>query len=165
MTSDFVKAVDELKTFSQNFILNHSAWSSVKIASKLDWKKLKFVPDNLKNVPSAPGVYAFMIGTDNPALPPFSYLVYIGIAGYKANSPRNLRVRYRNYMDEEVDLIRAKVHYFLNKYSGSTYFYYAEVDRDLYSLEDIERELNDKLIPAANINDFSGEIRQQVKAL
>lgn len=165
MSTDFVKAVDEEKTFKQQFVLNYKDWALASVAPTLTWKRIKFDATSTTSIPKAAGVYAFMIGSENPCLPAFSYLIYIGIAGYKTGSPRTLQDRYRNYLKEQVELIRPMMHYFLSKYKDSMYFYFAEVDKSVHSLVKIEKELNDKLKPPGNENDYSAGIRPKVKAV
>lgn len=164
MHSDFVNHVDDLKTRKQSFVINTPAWGKFTPPVALDWKILKFEPENLIEVPEVSGIYGFAIQSNTSNLPAFSYLMYIGIAGYKEDSPRNLRDRYKNYMKEEIDVIRAKVHYMLNKYKGFVYFCYVSVDKKKYELRNLETMLNDTLIPPCNENDFSGEMRKKVKA-
>lgn len=164
MINDFVKHVDELKSSKHNFFINAADWNKISLPVKLNWKKAKFKKSNASSIPKNSGVYAFLISPENDSLPPFAFLMYIGITGYKADSPSTLRDRYMNYIKEEVDLIRPNVHYTLNKYKDNIYFYYAAVDRDTYPLKDIETSLNDALIPPCNINDYSAEMRPKVKA-
>lgn len=165
LSSDFVNHVDHLKSLQQTFVMNTKEWEALSPPVALNWEQLKFTSANLASVPEDSGVYAFVIKSENANLPIFSYLMYIGIAGYKENSPRTLRDRYKNYIKEEADLIRPKVHYMLSKYQGNVYFFYVPIDKTKCELQKLETMLNDALIPPCNENDFSGEMRKKVKAL
>lgn len=165
MHSDFVKDVDALSTWKKTFVLNVDAWSRIRPPVPLNWQHVKFDSANLKTIPQDSGVYAFVVKSSHNDLPNLSYLMYIGIAGYKKTSPRSLRDRYKNYLKEEVDVIRPKVHHMLNKYQGHVYFCYVSVDKNKCELQELEKMLNDALIPPCNENDFSAEMRPKVKAL
>ncbi|MFT0625647.1 hypothetical protein ACMHYQ_23670, partial [Ectopseudomonas guguanensis] len=102
MINDFVKHVDELKSSKHNFFINAADWNKISLPVKLNWKKAKFKKSNASSIPKNSGVYAFLISPENDSLPPFAFLMYIGITGYKADSPSTLRDRYMNYIKEEV---------------------------------------------------------------
>lgn len=164
MSTDFVQEVDLLKQSKHSFYLNRDGWEKVKLPTELKWERLEFNEENASSVPKNPGVYAFLVSPKLDVFPPFSFIMYIGISGWKEGSSSTLRERYKNYIREEVNLIRPKIHYALQRYKGLFYFYYAPVDSSKYKLKEIEAALNDAIIPPCNDNDYSAEMRKKVKA-
>jgi hypothetical protein len=166
MTLDFIKEVDRGKTFKREFILNTDYWKQFNESEiRLNWEKIKFAKNNIKNIPNKPGIYSFAISNDNINLPSNSYIIYIGIVGYKVQSTRTLRQRYKEYLLEQERLKRPNVTYMLNKWKDYIYFYYAEVSEENIDLQKIEKTLCKTLLPPCNQNDFNGEMRKIVKEL
>lgn len=69
--------------------------------TNLEWKSVKYgLDDDIDKIPDDQrGIYAFAICHENSVLPPYGYILYIGIAGRK--SDRSLRARYKDYLNEK----------------------------------------------------------------
>ena len=162
MPLDFVQETDDLKSFAVRFVLSPRQWETFQCPTSLTWHRVKFDRPNATVVPTATGIYAFIVEYPGFQLPPHGYIMYIGIT--KRDGGGNLRKRYRQYLDEKRVLKRAKVHYMLNKWSQHLYFHYAEVTDPQCDIRDLEQRLCDAMVPPYNKNDFSAMIRKQVQA-
>ena len=60
---------------------------------------------------------------------------------------------------------RPKVSYMLAKFKEDLHFAFSPVTDPLVDLDVLETQLNDAIVPIANQNDFSADVRKQVKAL
>lgn len=160
MTHDIIKLADRFSSFQQKFILDRHLWESYPNRVDLNWNMVKFEQVNKDHVPDTPGVYAFFIKPSIANLPENAYLMYIGKAGDSSNN--SLRKRFSQYMYENK---RPKLYQLLYKWKDYIYFCYAEITEPNLNLGEIERELNDALIPPCNENDFSAEIRSARKVL
>ena len=162
--SNLVERVDGLKADQRMFILSPSRWRAFSQNCTLKWQSVAFGTGGIPcAIPDEPGVYCFSIENSNPLLPHDSYIVYVGIVGYKPNSPRTLRHRYVEYQKEAANVQRVKLCYILNKWQGHISFQF--VSNPTISLEDLEKDLLEALVPLANQNDFNATLRQAVRAL
>ena len=162
--SQLIEIVDELKQHQRNFILSPDRWDKFTSDCSLNWKRVDFKSGKIpSSIPNKAGVYCFCINNSNPLLPDDNYIVYVGIVGYKSGSPRTLRHRYAEYQREERTQKRVKLGYILNKWKGHLSFQYVSLPR--MSLTLLEQQLLDALVPLANQNDFTAELRRAVKAL
>lgn len=127
-------------------------WSTPGIdeAKGRSWTSLKFDPETLENdiktIPTGPGVYQFIVRGRQDILDQHSYIFYIGKAA------KGLRTRYYEYMNEfkaaspEED--RETVVRMLNYFMGNLYFTYSEVEKE--KCAPIESALKDNFTPPAN---------------
>ncbi|MBZ9724864.1 hypothetical protein LB554_12985 [Mesorhizobium sp. CO1-1-11] len=77
-----------------------------------------------------------------------------------AGETENLRSRYRQYLIEmKNERGRKQIRKFLNVFWGEAEFCFAQYDADKARLREIERALNDSLMPPYSVRDFSAEVR------
>jgi|SRR6476661_5441624 len=148
--------------YTQNFILYPKRLRSLALPVDLKWSRIRFSKANLNRIVLKPGVYAFVIGEDDPNLPAHGYVVYVGQTGAKRND-RTLRNRAKEYLREKSRPKRMAVFDFLNKWQRSLFFHFAPVDSAVTDLLSIESKLNDALMPPYSHQDFSPEVRTEKK--
>ena len=162
MPFDFVQETDDLKSFAIRFVLSPRQWRTFHSPAVLAWKRVKFEPENVDDIPLSKGIYAFVLECPDSQFPPHGYVMYVGIIN--SDGGGNLRKRYRQYFTEKRVLKRVKVHYMLNKWAWYLYFHYSEVTDIQCDIRNLERSFCDALLPPFNVNDFSAKIRKQVRA-
>lgn len=157
------KAVRDLKYYEQRFVLSPKQFKKFISPAPLVWTTVAFGPGCLPAITSAPGLYAFSVQSAQVGLPLHSYILYIGQTGAKGAS-RTLRKRAGEYLKEKKTAKRVHVWDFLNKWSNHLSFHYAPLDPATHDLEDVEKRLNDALMPPFSRNDFSVDVKAQKKA-
>ena|ERR1700733_5146370 len=163
MRLDLIKLINQdLKPYGQLFVISPKQLKGFSTALTLDWKKVRFAESNRQLVPSARGIYAFIVELNEGGLPPHGYVMYVGISGETGG--HNLRKRYGDYLGYRETAKRAGVHYMLRNWDSVLFFHYAEVQDRRVSLRKLEREISDALVPPFSTNDFSAEIRKAKKA-
>jgi hypothetical protein len=155
---DFAR-VKEIKASKHEIVLNPDFWRACTLPTSLQWKQYKFRKVNQKRIPATRGIYVFVVRHDNPSFPPHGYIWYVGIAG-KSGSKNTLRDRYGNYFNDR----RPRVQYMVKQFRNDLVFFYAQVTDESISVEEIEKALNDAIVPPASKNDFSGEMRRDREA-
>ena len=153
-----------LKYFEQRFILSADRFKGPPIPGSLVWTTIShFTVAQIPSIIAKPGVYAFSVVNRRGGMPPHGYVLYVGQTGAKKNA-RTLRQRAREYLNEKRTGKRRHVWDFLNKWSGHLSFHFAKLDPNSYDLEEVEKLLNDSLLPPYVINDFGTEIKAKKKA-
>jgi len=152
----------DLNYYGQHFLLHPKNLRAQKLPVNLKWDRVRFSKANLSKIALDPGIYAFVIGSDDPNLPVHGYVLYIGQTGAKAND-RTLRERATEYYQEKSRPKRMAVFEFLNKWQRCLFFHFAPVDPALADLLTIESTLNDSLMPPYSERDFSPEVRTRKK--
>ena len=161
MGYDLIPSVDDLRLAKQEFMLSPQQWRTLDIPS-LDWEFVRFSKENKETIPQKKGIYCFIIRHDHAALPMHGYIAYVGLTG--KSEQRNLRVRYSEYLRDQVRPKRIHIHQMLNRWSDDLYFYFSVVENNDIGLTTIETALLDALIPPFNEKDFSAELGQNIKA-
>lgn len=134
-------------------------WIAFCKKHKFTWKNIGFKKANSKSLPKEKGMYCFMVGPAGSQLPPAAYPLYAGI------TTRTLQQRFIEYVREkDSNTGRQHVRKFLNVFEKHLYFYYIEVDEDKETLEAIEKELNDALMPRYSHKDYSAEVKKKRNA-
>ena len=160
MLHDFESNLRALKEFQQHVVLAPTRWHSFAPDQPLDWQSVRFCDAEVSRVPERRGVYAFVVQFQDHAtaplhLPVHGYVMYAGITGHVGVS-RTLRTRYRDYLREKRRGKRVQIWSMLNKWADDLFFHYSEV-RDEARLDNIERALNDAIIPPYVTKDFSAK--------
>ncbi|MGE0702453.1 MAG: hypothetical protein AB7P22_00810 [Vicinamibacterales bacterium] len=137
--------------------------AALALPVNLQWHQIPFRQENADGIVEEPGVYAFAIGHSQAGLPPHGYVLYIGEVGGKSGPTRTLRARFKDYLREKTRAKRPQVAYFLNTWETCLVFHFATLDPESVDLFDVERRLNDAMIPPYSRGDFSPEIRQMKK--
>jgi hypothetical protein len=150
-------ATDEVKVFTEPFVLHPGKWKAYKSAHTLTWKHVDFNAASRAKVPKVPGLYAFAVHPPHPDFPPSSWLFYVGEVGATGSAARTLWQRYKEYLVELEESVRAKVGSFLYRYNGYVRFYFCELDPAKADIRAIESELISALWPAANKRDFNAD--------
>ena len=126
----------------------------------LQWKQKPFTKENVTRIVEQPGVYAFGVAHARDGLPPHGYILYIGQVGARSGRARTLRARFREYLREKSRGKRPRIAYFLKTWETCLVFHFAALDPAAVDLLDVERRLNDAMIPPFSQADFSPGIRQ-----
>lgn len=128
-------------------------WLNFSNAHQLDWQFTPFRRGGAAALPSAPGFYCFVLVNGWANLPAVFYPLYAG-------ETLDLRTRYRNYLTEKNSRNgRFHVKKFLKVFSGETQFCFAPYNADKDELRQIEKKLNDALMPPYSRRDFTAEVR------
>lgn len=159
----FVDRVKGLKSETQWFVLSPKNWRNYTLTHRLTWQSVKFEDANSATVPTEKGVYAFVVRHDNGYFPPHGFIMYIGITGIRG-SKRTLRARYGEYVREKKRNKRSHIHFMLNAYEDDIFFFYAPVTDTAVKLDELEKALNDAIVPPMNKKDFSAEMRSVIGA-
>lgn len=152
--ADHGAAVDEVKKYTEEVVLNPSLWRGYSSKTALTWKHVDFDRPSRARVPKKPGLYAFAVQPPYVDFPPSSWLFYVGEVGATASQSRTLWQRYKEYLGELETSVRKKVGSVIYRYNGYVRFYYCELDPMVSNIKNIESELITALWPFANINDF-----------
>lgn len=163
MTYDFIKETDQIKADQQDFVLSSARWRNFKTSLTLNWQRVKFTKGNKKNIPDQRGIYAFIIECTELGFPPHGYLMYIGMTGQ--DSDHTLYKRYGDYFGKSELQKRSKLKRMMGKWKSDLHFHFVPIPDKRYSLTKLETALCDAIIPPCNVQDFSAEIRREVKAL
>jgi hypothetical protein len=119
-------------------------------------------------VPDSPGVYCFFVGHPHASVPPAGYPLYVGSTGLskKQNAVRRtLRDRFGDYLKEKDDPKgRLNIRLFLRTFAGEVTFLCSPGTLPADQMLELEKQLNDALMPPYSIRDFSGQIRRQRNA-
>lgn len=143
------------KLLRDDYVLNPLAWDSIPYGDA----QIDQVPNDKR------GIYAFVISVANDVVPPNGYVVYIGIAGRK--SDRNLRARYRDYLNEKKVLKRsARIIRMIANWNEVLRFHFAPVDDTVTSeeLEKLEEQLSTAFLPPFSEGDIEGETKAMRRA-
>ena len=155
---DILKLSKDIKWYSQRFVIHPDQLMSLTLPASLEWKSRKFNEENKEEIPKDKGVYAFVLQHNDNNLPSHGYITYIGITGKKSKA-RNLNIRYREYLRDQKIPKRPSIHEMLVKWKDCIQFYYASLkDTDL-DLSEVEKKLNDAIIPPYSTNDFTATVR------
>ncbi len=157
------KEMSHLSRHEQRFILSPRRFKGGVPLPPLNWATVNFNAQQIKTVVAQPGMYAFSVVANRLGLPPHGFVLYIGQTGAKHDA-RTLRIRAGEYLKEKKTGKRRHVWEFLNKWSGHLHFHFAPLDPKTNDLEDVEKNLNDALMPPYSVNDFTLEIKAQKKA-
>lgn len=148
-------ATDEVKVYTEPFVLHPGKWKTYKSAQPLTWRHVDFDVASRAKVPKVPGLYAFAVQPPHADFPPSSWLFYVGEVGSTGSAARTLWQRYKEYLVELEESVRAKVGSLLYRYNGYVRFYFCELDPAQADIKAIESELISALWPAGNIRDFN----------
>jgi hypothetical protein len=136
----------------------------INIINNLDWKSIPYGNKDKNNLPNKRGIYAFVIYTKSNILPSHSYVMYIGIAGRRSN--RSIKERYKDYLSISQVRKRANITRLIGMWNKVLHFTYATIDDNMTSevLEELEKQLNDALLPPFSKGDLSGGLKKMVGA-
>lgn len=151
--------IDFWKQHTINAILWPLAWKNANVGFPLQWKRIEFCRKNIDQIPNSPGVYAFSISIKNSIIPSQGTIVYFGQASC-------LKSRYKDYIGERTrGSKRIKFGILFKLWPDDIDFTFTTIDDQSYSLDEVEKALNDAVIPHFVTNDFSAEIRRLVQIL
>lgn len=151
-------AVADIKRHMEDFVLHPSSWKSYRSTTALKWESVQFGPATRAQVPKKPGLYAFAVQPPHSDFPPSSWLFYVGEVGATGSVRRTLWQRYKEYLTELEESVRAKVGTFIYRYRGYVRFYYCALDPATSDLKAMEMALISALWPDGNINDFDADV-------
>ncbi len=154
---DFIDLVKEAPAYRQTFFLWPRQWQAYNLSIQFNWRVVPFKESEAGNVPSEPGIYAFLIQPRIADQLDASYLIYIG------KHETSLRKRFREYIKEAMSLVgRPKIVRFFQLYEGFLSFMYSvpEISDPLATVEDA---LLNAFIPPAN-DFYPSQIRRVMNA-
>jgi hypothetical protein len=149
------RAVDAFEGEARDFLLSPKKWRTFATRARLDWEYVQFTKRNRHDVPSARGIYAFVIEHCDAQFPAHGYIMYVGITGHTAGN-RTLRSRYAEYLRGIEREKRERVRWMLNKFRTDLYFHFAVIPDQRLSLTKLETALLNAINPPCNKKDFSG---------
>lgn len=153
---EFEDLVVEAEVHRVRFTLWCRMWDEFQQSVALDWVDHPFEDGEVDNIPSSPGVYAFLVQPRLAGGLDVSYLLYIGESG-------NLKRRFRDYLDEVEDQnARPRIVIYLNRYLRYLRFCCATLPSNV-STTDIEDELLAAFIPPLN-KKLPARVRRVVNA-
>jgi hypothetical protein len=130
-----------------------SRWLKFTKDHALDWQVVPFARGGAVAVPESPGLYCFIVGNGMSGLPQVLFPLYAG-------ETENLRTRYKNYLTERnAARGRRQIRKFLTVFWGEAEFCFAQHSGSKPQLRQIERALNDALLPPYSQRDFSAEVK------
>ena len=166
---DFVqKAMQEYKRYVVKIALSPDRMQKADaIVKSLDWSFIPYGSANIHEIPDhRRGVYAFVVSLDSKALPPHHYVMYIGIAG--RNSTRSLRERYTDYKNNKKNILnrRPGIAAMFANWESVLQFHFATVDNTVTTeeLTNIEKTLNNALMPPYSLGDMDAELKRMRRA-
>lgn len=144
----------------RKFLLYPDFWEEPDnhINIDLNWRKLKFTPENVNKIPELHGLYCFVIKPEIPNFFETNYLLYVG------ETQRTLKIRYKEYLRDQKGegKPRPKVYEMLNLYRDYLHFYYAEME-EVSAIEENETKLLNTFVPAINTKIPNAKIRPELK--
>lgn len=156
MTSPLDKQLDigrERLEYSVAFMLRPSAWAAHSDVLGLRWsRRRRWDPDNVRGIPTSPGVYAFSVIPSASGSPPGEYVLYVGMA-----ERQTLATRYRNYAREARGDYGSRIHIYnmFKRWSSQLWYRYAIVPAG--DVPTAEQALRIALEPPMN-RDFSADL-------
>lgn len=139
-------------------------WRTFKTKYNLEWDVVPFKADKKGDVPTEPGLYAFVVSSDHPKLPAHAYVLYVGQSGH-GDSSHNLRKRFADYLRYQAKgSSRPAVDRMLIEFASDLKFYFAAMPSAKAVLEDIETKLLSAIIPPVNQVDFEAKVTVARKA-
>jgi len=151
---------DFFREHKLNVFVWPEAWRDARTLPDLNWAKVEFGQDTIPQVPETRGVYAFRICVRGSIVPPHGVIVYFG------ETSRTLRKRYKEYVRDCMrGAKRPKFEHLFTLWADDLDFFFAPIEDGTIDLKEIEKELNDAVIPHCVTADFSAEIRRIVPVL
>jgi hypothetical protein len=148
---DLVRQRDDIRAYTIEFLMMPQRWREYLNSAPIDlsWTVLPFDETRANEVPTEPGIYAFVVQS-GVAPPLASYAMYVG-------KSTRLRRRFRQYTRERrAHTGRPSIVVLLTKWEEYVFFWYAAVPRE--ELKRTEDSLMKALKPWAN-KDLPAEIR------
>lgn len=135
------------QAYSVTFIVAPTTWHQADIQPPIAWQCVKFLAAEKKNVPLAPGLYAFVVKIPVPGTPTHGWVMYIGQAG-DGTSSNTLRSRFGDYLANKRTIKgRARVYYMLNTWDAHLEFFFSPLPARKHELEQLETRLLDAFRP------------------
>lgn len=158
LSLDDLNSINPQKIFDLPLTLNTNLWDQISLPTTMpDPIKIEFnesirnsMPDSVK---SKKGIYLFFVEPNFPFLPDVKFLVYIGRV-YKTNT---FHKRFYEYVEAIGNRnVKRNRQLMANAWPSKTFVYYYVLDEDNH-IEEIEKELVDKIIPPLNNRFFLTE--------
>lgn len=148
------------KAHIKSFFLYPQFWVDIQnqLPINLNWKHTMFDPNNILDIPTKKGIYAFILEPTFNNFIETRYLFYIG----KTN--RTLRSRFKEYIAEKEGKgkPRKKVHKMLNQFNGYLFFYWAEISNTI-NVNKCEEKLLNTFVPHVNTSIPKAKIKNELK--
>lgn len=159
-------ALAETKAYEIKFILNTDAILALKPSENpFHWNSIGFGKDEIQDVPNDQrGLYAFIIADQRTFLPPYGYIMYIGIAG--RDSDRSLRARYEDYFKQSEVARRPALRRMIVTWHRILRFHFAPVDDNISSeeLKAMEKRLITAFLPPCCKDDIEADTMAKMAA-
>ena len=132
MAYDLVAEADSGRHFLQAFVLWPQQWRRCAALRGVVWRKIKYVPRQIRTLPNEPGIYAFVVSPSVVGTPDFNYLLYIGKAERQTLKQRCRQYRYESRRPKpRVHIVRM-----LRNWRNHLHLYYAPVPGDVTAVEE-----------------------------
>lgn len=151
------------KLYKVDFVINPDAWGSANIAPPFLWESVEFQEEKVEEIPTDPGLYAFVLRLPYDGLPGHGWVLYIGETGH-GDSKHNLRARFKNYHAERRKLKRQNVYFMLNAWKDHLHFFYTRLPDRKHELKTLETKLLDAFKPPYVTSGYSGALMSPQKA-
>lgn len=145
------------KLLTVSFTLDSTTWASADITPPCHWESVEFNEANANNVPTEPGLYAFVLRLPYAGLPSHGWVMYIGESGH-GDSKHNLRARFKNYHAEQKKYKRAQTFFMLNAWKDNLLFFYTKLPSRKHELKDLETKLLDAFRPPYSRGGYSASL-------
>jgi len=154
---DLVNFTKKYKGELHEFFLDMKSWRRFKTRHKLAWRKLRFGPSSLSEIPKQRGIYAFTVELSPGKLPGHGYIMYVGITGDE--SAANLYLRYSQYLRDLTNRQgRPAVLYMMQNWRDDLFFNFVPLPKSSIDLHRIELAFINSIIPPINKRDLEGTI-------
>jgi hypothetical protein len=150
-------ALIEKKLLTATFTIDPKSWSKANITPPFHWDYVEFKKANAKNVPTEPGLYAFVLQLPYAGLPSHGWIMYIGESGH-GNSKHNLQKRFIDYLAEQKIYKRTPTYFMLNAWNNKLLFFYTILPKRKHELKDLETKLLDAFRPPYSRGGYSATL-------
>jgi DNA sulfur modification protein DndB len=145
------------KLLTVSFTIDSESWVNADMTPPFQWDSVEFKKANAKDVPTEPGLYAFVLRLPYDGLPPHGWVMYIGESGH-GDSKHNLRERFKNYHAEQKKFKRAQTFFMLNAWKDKLLFFYTKLPSRKHELKDLETKLLDAFRPPYSRGGYSASL-------
>jgi len=150
-------ALIEKKLLNVSFTIDSKSWANADITPPFHWDSVEFNEANAKDVPTEPGLYAFVLRLPYAGLPSHGWVMYIGESGH-GKSKHNLHKRFLNYLAEQKQYKRTSTYFMLNAWKNQLLFFYTELPSRKHELKNLETKLLDAFRPPYSRGGYSATL-------
>lgn len=166
---DFIRAVPDvpddlgaqLKLHSFQLTVYPQLFQNFSPVTPLKWQSATFSKSSVDRIPEIRGIYALVLVPLQFEFPMHKIIMYVGQTGHQGNA--NLRKRFQHYLGGKDE--RVKIRMLFRKWGQMTRFYFVPIPDPALNLLDIEKAINDALVPWCNEKDYTAIMGAAVRVL